>query len=113
MNRAIGQDEQSLQPKDDEDHHDDADPRRPADRTGPVAAIGDPAVAAEHGQPHEWREGERHRETHQRRTDEPGLWLDDRVAGGDDHADENPDDHRRGQEAEVGQPVARFHDERV
>ena len=45
--------------------------------------------------------------------DEARARVDERVAGRDDEADEQPD-HRRGrEEAEVGRPVARFHDQRV
>ena len=43
--------EQALQPQDDEDGDDDADPRRAPDRPQPVALVGDPAMPAEDRQP--------------------------------------------------------------
>ena len=60
------------------------------------------------GQPHERREREGHRETHQRSPDETGLRLDDRISGRHDDTDERPNDRRRGKEPEVGQSVASF-----
>ncbi len=43
----------------------------------------------------------------------PAVEIDPRVARRDDQRDEDPDDARSAEEAEVGQAIARFHHEKV
>ena len=47
------------------------------DRPEPVAAVGDPAVAAEDRQPEERDEGQPDGQADERRADEPGARVDD------------------------------------
>ncbi len=70
-------------------------------------------VPAVDGQPQERDEGQRGRQADQRGTEKAGSRIRDRIAGGDDEADQEPCDGRGREEAEVGRPVARVHDQRV
>ena len=102
-----------LDPEDDQDRNDDNDPRRSTNGPQPVAAVGDLLVATEDRQPDQGDQRQGHGETDQAGTDEPRARIHDRIAGGHDEPDQEPDHRRRCEEPEVGQPVARLHEQPV
>ena len=106
--------ERALEPEHDEDRDDQADPAAAARGADPVAAVGDPAMPAEHQQPRDRRQ----RSAPTARPISaapmnPATRLGDRVAGRDDQRDQHPDDDGRAEDRQVHQPVAGLHDERV
>ena len=70
-------------------------------------------MPAEHQQPRDGGHRQRDREADERRPDEPGNGLGDRVAGRHDQRDQTPDDDGRAEDRQVHQSVAGLHDERV
>ena len=70
-------------------------------------------MASEDDEPEEHRRHETGREADQQGPHVTGGRVEDRVPGLNDEQGETEDDDRCGEQADAGEPVAGFHDERV
>src|SRR5262245_2395699 len=114
--RGEGEDEEgdrqlegALEPQHDEHGDDEADPAGPPGGPGPVALVGDPPVPGEDDEPEDRHERQGDGEADQGRPDEPRDRVRDGIPGRHDQPDEHPDDRRGREQAEVDEPVTRFH----
>src|SRR6478609_10968728 len=99
--------------EDDEHGGEQADPRAASGGPGPVALVGDPAVASEHDEPAQGRREEADRHADRQGADVAGHGIAIRIAGREDDRDDDPRDPRRGEQREVRDPVPCLHRPRV
>ena len=106
--------EEALDAEHDEDGDDDPDPRGAPDRRGSSHRGRRSADAARRRSARRSGRGSaRSASPISPAPTNPALGSSNGIAGGQDQPDQQPHDRRGREEAQVGQPVARLHDERV